>query len=125
MCIAAALELVSGCDYSSGRVADLPTGTYRPGNLAPPAASRVASPPVAARDTTERAAILASSIELIQRAALQPGGDNFGLAIQKLNQFFEGTPPNDYQLDSAARAFLQPQLPPEKMSELETSVWTS
>jgi hypothetical protein len=80
---------------------------------------------VAARDSTERAAILASSIELIQRAALQPGGDNFGLAIQKLNQFFEGTPPNDYQLDSAARAFLQPQLPPEKMSELETSVWTS
>ena len=48
--------------------------------------------PVAARDSTEKAAILASSIELIQRAALQPGGDNFRLATQKLNQFFEGTP---------------------------------
>ena len=79
---------------------------------------------MAARDSTEKAAILASSIELIQRAALQPGGDNFGLATQKLNQFFEGTPQADYQLDSAARAFLQPQLPPAKLSELETTVWS-
>ena len=80
---------------------------------------------MAARDSTEKAAILASSIELIQRAALQPGGDNFGLATQKLNQFFEGTPQADYQLDSAALAFLQPQLPPAKLSESDTMVWCS
>jgi hypothetical protein len=123
-CLGAALSMAMGCDYSSGRVGDLPTGTYRPGMLTPPVSTRVHSQPVVARDSSERAAILASSIELIQRAALQPGGDNFGLAIQKLNQFFEGTPRSDYQLDSAARAFLQPQLQPDKLSELETNVWS-
>ena len=39
----------------------------------------------------ERIAILESSITLIQRAALQPGGENFELAVKKLNQYFEGT----------------------------------
>ena len=112
VCFGVALGLATGCDYSRDRVGDVPTGTYRPGMMAPPGSTRTPSKPVAARDSTERAAILASSIELIQRAALQPGGNNFGLAIQKLNQFFEGTPQADYQLDSATRAFLQPQLPP-------------
>ena len=92
--------------------------------MAPLGSTRTQSQPVAARDSTERAAILASSIELIQRAALSPGGDNFGLATQKLNQYFEGTSQADFQLDSAARAFLQPQLPPEILSELETAVWS-
>jgi len=124
VCLGVALGLAAGCDYSRDRVGDVPSGTYRPGMVAPPGSSRTQVQPVAARDSTEKAAILASSIELIQRAALQPGGDNFGLATQKLNQFFEGTPQADYQLDSAARAFLQPQLPPVKLSELETTVWS-
>ena len=124
VCLGVALGLASGCDYSRDRNGDVPSGTYRPGMVALPGSSRTQAQPVAARDSTEKAAILASSIELIQRAALQPGGDNFGLATQKLNQFFEGTPQADYQLDSAARAFLQPQLPPAKLSELETTVWS-
>ena len=124
VCLGVAFCLASGCDYSRDRVGDVPSGTYRPGMVALPGSSRTQAQPVAARDSTEKAAILASSIELIQRAALQPGGDNFGLATQKLNQFFEGTPPADYQLDSAARAFLQPQLPPAKLSEIETTVWS-
>ena len=124
VCFGVALGLTSGCDYSRDRVGDVPSGTYRPGMVAFPGSSRTQAQPVAARDSTEKAAILASSIELIQRAALQPGGDNFGLATQKLNQFFEGTPQADYQLDSAARAYLQPQLPPAKLSELETTVWS-
>jgi len=124
VCFGVALGLASGCDYSRDRVGDVPSGTYRPGMVAYPGSSRTQAQPVAARDSTEKAAILASSIELIQRAALQPGGDNFGLATQKLNQFFEGTPQADYQLDSAARVFLQPQLPPAKLSELETTVWS-
>jgi Tetratricopeptide repeat len=124
VCLGAALGLATGCDYSRDRVRDVPTGTYRSGMKAPPGSTRSLSQPVAARDSTERAAILASSMELIQRASLQPGGDNFGLAIQKLNQFFEGTPQADYQLEPAGRAFLQPQLPPERLSELETTVWS-
>jgi hypothetical protein len=102
----------------------------------PPRRPIVASPIVktekrVARDSTERSAILASSIELIQRAALQPGGDNFGLATQKLNQYFEGTPASEYQLDPAARAYLEVQLPRslagdrDMLAELEDPKWSN
>src|SRR4029079_9917802 len=72
----------------------------------------------------EKSAILKSSIELIQRAALQPGGDNFRLATQKLNQYFEGTPAQDYQIASPARAFLGQQLPETLLREVEKPTWT-
>ena len=101
VCLGVALGLASGCDYSRDRNGDVPSGTYRPGMVALPG-SRELSAARGCPRFNRKAAILASSIELIQRAALQPGGDNFGLATQKLNQFFEGTPQADYQLDSAA-----------------------
>ncbi len=124
VCLGLALGLAPGCDYSRDRVGEKPTGTYRQGVVSPPDSSRTQARPVVARDSAEKAAILASSIELIQRAALQPGGDNFGLATQKLNQFFEGTPQADYLLDAAVRAFLKSQLTPAKLSELESTVWS-
>ncbi len=119
-----ALGLAAGCDYSHERSDIKWSGTYREGAVKAPNSSKSKPKVAVARDSSERAAILASSIELIQRAALQPGGDNFGLATQKLNQFFEGTSQSEYLLDSAARAFLQPQLPASKIKELETSVWS-
>ena len=123
-CLGIALGLASGCDYSRERNDFKWSGTYRGGAVKASNSSKSQPKVATARDSTERATILASSIELIQRAALQPGGDNFGLATQKLNQFFEGTPQSEYLLDSAARAFLQPQLPPEKLRELETTLWS-
>jgi hypothetical protein len=72
----------------------------------------------------ERRAILESSITLIQKAALQPGGDNFRLAVQKLNQYFEGTDPAAYQLESPAREYLRTQYPAPLLSELESVKWT-
>jgi hypothetical protein len=75
------------------------------------------------RDSADKATILASSIELIQGAALRPGGDNFRMATQQLNQFFEGTPESEYKIDSTARSFLVDQLPPELLQELEKPTW--
>jgi len=60
---------------------------------------------------------------LIQRAALQPGGKNFDLAIQKLNHYFEGTSLQDYELDPAARAYLETQLTPQMLKEIENRNW--
>jgi hypothetical protein len=77
------------------------------------------------RDSSEKAAILASSIELIQGAALKPGGDNFRLATQKLNQYFEGTAFSEYQVDSAARAYLETQLGQNVLTVLQQSEWNS
>ena len=66
-----------------------------------PRASRVPRTP------EERKAILDSSITLIQRAALQPGGKPLrARRCKKLNQYFDGTDPAEYQLDPAAREYL-------------------
>ncbi len=76
------------------------------------------------RGDEERAAILGSSITLIQRASLQPGGDNFALAVQKLNHYFEGTSPSEYQMEPAAREFLGTQMPETMISEIENRNWS-
>jgi hypothetical protein len=118
------LVLLAGCDYSKPVTDEASSGTFRPGSVALPGSSGVSQPARVVRDPTERAAILTSSIELIQRAALQPGGDNFRLATQKLNQFFEGTPALEYQLGSAARAFLETQLPRNMLRDVESPTWS-
>jgi hypothetical protein len=122
--ISLALVALAGCDYSRPVTTAGTGGTYHPPTIKLKE-SPVVSPPVkAVRDPTERTAILISSIELIQRAALQPGGDNFGLATQKLNQYFEGTPDSEYQIPSAARAFLETQLPKNMVRDIENPAWT-
>jgi len=78
----------------------------------------------AQRGQEERTAILESSIILIQRAALQPGGENFREAVKKLNQYFEGTSPSEYRLDSAVREYLKTQLPPNVIKDLEDRNWS-
>ncbi len=121
--ISFALIVVAGCDYSRP-VTSTNTGTFRPGSVKLPGSSGAAAPAKVVRDSAERSAILVSSIELIQRAALQPGGDNFGLATQKLNQYFEGTPASEYQMSSAASAFLETQLPKNMLRDMENPTWT-
>jgi hypothetical protein len=41
-----------------------------------------------------------------------------------LNQYFEGTDPAEYQLESASREYLRSQLRPAALSDLESSKWT-
>jgi hypothetical protein len=124
------LALLAGCDYSPPISLDGTGGTYRPGPI-PSAKSRGggASPssPISAgsqRSAEQRKAILESSITLIQKAALQPGGDNFRLAVQKLNQYFEGTEPAAYQLGSAPREYLKTQMRPATLNDLASTKWT-
>lgn len=62
---------------------------------------------------------------LIKGAALQPGGRNFDLAIQKLNHYFEGTSVQDYALDPAARAYLQTQLAAPILKGFENRNWVN
>jgi tetratricopeptide (TPR) repeat protein len=115
-----------GCDYSAPDPLSVPQGG---GNVAanplpePKALGAVGAPASAPRATEERTAILDSSITLIQRAALQPGGKNFELAVKKLNQYFEGTPLSAYQLEPPAREYLARQLPPPILKELANRNW--
>jgi hypothetical protein len=123
---ALSVVLFCGCNYSDPEPLDSTADDLGPGPLVPlnqpNAAPAGKVGPV--RGQEERAAILEGSIILIEGAALQPGGDNFKEAVKKLNQYFEGTNPAEYQLDSAAREYLKPQLPPAVLKELENSTWS-
>ena len=121
---AVALMLLVSCDYSAPE-SMTPASDSSPGSF-PATEPLTAGEPVSSpqRGEEERTAILGSSITLIQRAAIQPGGDNFKLAIQKLNHYFEGTSPSEYQLDSAAREFLRAQMPETMINEIENRNWS-
>ncbi len=127
MVLSSSLLLLASCDYSA------------PPNLSPTQGvstsfSASSASPVAPGDLTqsssdsrgqeERTAILDSVMTLIQRAAVQPGNENFKLAIQKLNHYFVGTTPSSYRLESESREFLRTQLPPGYVNELESQNWT-
>src|SRR5208282_847819 len=120
------IGLSCGCDYSAPESSE-PSSANLPRDLSPASGGRssaanssLASTP---RAHEERAAILESSITLIKKAAEQPGGKNFDLAIQKLNHYFEGSSLQDYVLDPAARAYLATQLLPQMLKELENRNW--
>jgi hypothetical protein len=119
--------LLAGCDYSAPDPSLPADGVISPGSLpsVQPTASGSAPELVPGRRAQEeRAAILDSSITLIQRAALRPGGDNFRLAVQKLNHYFEGTIPAEYELESAPREYLKTQLPSAVLKDLENRNWS-
>ena len=131
--------LTSGCDYASREPVATPSGTMLHGDLpvapsrgalarAVPEAdsARPASDGLAAEEiTAEKAAILDNVVKLIQTGALNPRGQNFAIATKNLNQFFSGTKPADYQLDSPAREFLvSAQLLPEQIASLESPLWS-
>ncbi len=123
--VAVCLGTISGCDYSGHRPdEELDLG---PVSLADRGATQGASRDASRttlRDTEERTAILDSSMTLIQRAAIKPGGDNFRLAVQKLNHYFDGTSLSNYKLPPPAREFLLTQLPARMVAELENRNWS-
>ncbi len=121
-----------GCDYSAPDSLDISAGAPQRQPLprlperAVQAGGNVAGAPVpvaAPRAAEERTAILDSSITLIQRAALQPGGRNYELAVKKLNHYFEGTPLSTYELPAAMREYLSQQLSAPGLKELENRNW--
>jgi hypothetical protein len=116
------------CDYSSSsplssRPAELEEDvvTAPVGAPAPDAVAKLDTGP---RASEERTAILESSVTLIQRAALQPGGKNFELAVKKLNHYFEGTSLSAYGLTPPAREFLARQLPAPMLKNMENRNWS-
>lgn len=127
--LAAAL-MVAGvsCDYSKTALPELPESVAQP-NPSPVAdassAANTATPETAGETSVEKAAILDNVVRLIQTASANPGGKNFGNAIKNLNQYFEGTPREDYALTPAARKFLvSAGIPAKRVAEFEDPTWT-
>ena len=110
-CLASAL---AGCDYSAPEPrTNLPSGwAYQPD-------------PIQAPDSEGRkGAILANVMSLIRTAALRPGGANFGLAAENLNQYFADTDSTLFALSPEARSFLLGQLPEAEVKGLEAREFT-
>jgi hypothetical protein len=116
------------CNYSKPesyeQTDSLPKLSSLPGPERSPSVKAEAGDIGRRRDDETRKALLESAMTLIKRAALEPGGDNFRLAIQKLNQYFEGTSRSDYELDSAAREYLKTQLPPAVVESFSNRTWS-
>ena len=121
------LLLLAGCEYTPPNATPKAKGTFTEG-VAPTTRSGrggAGSTSVSARRSAEeRKAILDNSITLIKRAEIQPGGAHFDQAVKKLNQYFAGTDPAEYQLDSAAREFLTRQFPPQRINLIQGREWT-
>ena len=128
-CLAAFLV---GCSYSSDEepVAPPPlsedptvpasragaTAAYTTG-----AAPAEAEAEAGSEERKKRDAILENVIRLIQSARLKPGGENFGIAAENLNEYFErDANAADFQMTPRARQFLLQQgLPKELIASME------
>ncbi|WP_406698870.1 hypothetical protein V5E97_08290 [Singulisphaera sp. Ch08] len=103
----------AGCDYST--------------NELPPAAISSTNTESEQVDSSSDAGlinmkptILESVISLIQTAALKPGGDNFKLAVLKLNTYFEDIPRSQFALQPEVRDYLKAaKLPDQVMAGFE------
>jgi hypothetical protein len=128
--LAAALLFLASfvsCDYSPRETFDDAAPAPKdslpglPPGGRPPLAENAVGPK---RDDDTRKALLNSAMNLIHRAALQPGGEDFKLAVQKLNQYFDGTRLSEYQHESLSREFLSHHLPVPVVDELSDRNWT-
>jgi hypothetical protein len=122
------LLVLIGCNYSKpdsyGETDSLPSVSSLPGGPTSPTGKSEVESVGLKRDDETRKALLASAMNLIQKASLQPGGENFRLAIQKLNQYFEGTKLAEYQLERAAHKYLSSQMPPKVVESLSDRTWS-
>jgi hypothetical protein len=124
------LSALAGCDYSSPTPM-VPTGMDESdvsksgatvsGTLG---SSSFATSSIGGDGDEKRGAILDHVINLIQTASLKPGGQNFEIATDNLNQYFEHTPASDFAMSSAARAYLSEELPPQAVPDLESPRWS-
>jgi len=113
----------AGCDYSSPTVPAFPApdaatttanGPTEPANQGAETATGTDAGATDSTSTTSgasldemKATILESVVSLIQSASLHPGGDNFKLAVLKLNTYFEDVPRSQFALRPEVREYLK------------------
>jgi hypothetical protein len=117
---------LAGCNYSApdSPLNVPPGGTFEKGadphlGATQPGGSVPSSLDSSSIGGDHQRAILENVIKLIQTAALKPGGDNFRIATENLNQYFSNTSPADYLLAPEARSYLLQHMPAGIVKELE------
>jgi hypothetical protein len=79
-----------------------------------------------APDREGQRAIIDGVVQLIKAAPTNPGGQNFTQAVERLNQFFEASGPEEFALSAAARDYLATRLGPQGqpvLAMLERREW--
>lgn len=109
--------LLAGCGSNSS--------TSLPANLDPTTGQIVAAsedgPSVA---ETQSKGLIANVIQLLRDAATNPGGSNFDIAKDDLNQHYLHTPPSEFRLDQAEREYLERKFGVEKVKGMVTDLET-
>ncbi|WP_422923664.1 hypothetical protein [Singulisphaera sp. PoT] len=118
------LPMLAGCDYSSTApppltINDSPSEAATNTEAGKDQAASTTPLAIDNGDPDMKPVILESVINLIQTAAIKPGGANFEQATTKLNNYFEGTKPDEYLLSKVAREFVLTQFPAESIKVLE------
>ncbi|SIO28501.1 hypothetical protein SAMN05444166_3492 [Singulisphaera sp. GP187] len=103
----------AGCDYSSSDLPPAATSAINTEGEQDGTASSATAGDAGFNDM--KPTILESVISLIQSAALKPGGDNFKLAVLKLNTYFEDIPRSQFALTPEVRGYLKASKLPEQV----------
>jgi hypothetical protein len=103
--------ILPGCDYS----APAPTTVVSTPDSLIPGGGAITS--------EHKGVILKNVLELIRTAAMKPGGDNFRIATENLNQYFNDIRPSDFALKPEDRAALLQQFPAAAVADLENPMF--
>jgi hypothetical protein len=68
----------------------------------------------------DRKAILSGIMQLVRSAPDNPGGDNFTIATEHLNQYFEGVDAKSFAMEEPERAYLLPRIKEKGINDLES-----
>jgi hypothetical protein len=109
--------IAAGCDYASKKPPVLPTGIVdgplpaSPGRPSTDGAETFENPdsvrpPIGNDDTKKIEIIIANVVNLMNTAAINPGGQNFGMATANLNELFEKFKPSDFEYSEDPKRFL-------------------
>jgi hypothetical protein len=125
----ACVSLIVGCSYGSSQT-PLPVTGISSNNLERSLAGESGSGAEASRqapaNSEVRRVLLDNVIELVQSAPTTPGGRNFDIATDNLNQFFEGyIDPQAYIMPREMRDYLMPRLKERGVKDLETRKFTA
>ena len=114
----------TGCNYNSDEEVLTTTGVFDPGAAGQVNPTARGNRALSEEEIAQKRAILEGAITLIQTAATNSGGNPFQQATKNLNQYFEGTDPADFALDSATRSYLLQQMPEKVVAGLEVPTFT-
>lgn len=123
--------LLAGCDYSAPDDSALyspsaPTKVPIGARNEMVASTAASAAKVASTEERERReAILENVMQLIETAYQKPGGDNFAIATENLNQYFnQDLVPADFGMSAPARDYLLSLVPDDVIKQLESVNFT-